>query len=135
MDCAVHYAEFEESMKVILVYFVLTSHCGPKSKQTTNGIVNIQCQGKVEVPEIFDSPHCKHETELRTCTGSHIKRYKSNCTHLGKEFLPNLKTNLEVISNRRYRIQLSNQPRLKKCRTQDLANHERLRKGRYLLRI
>ena len=43
-------------MKVIFAYFVLTSYCGPKSKQATNGIANIQYHGKVEVPEIFDSP-------------------------------------------------------------------------------
>ena len=35
MDCAVHHAGWEYFMKVILAYFVLTSHCGPKLKQTT----------------------------------------------------------------------------------------------------
>ena len=49
-------------MKVILAYFVLTSYSGPKSKQTTNGIANIQCHGKVEVPEIFDSPQSQSIT-------------------------------------------------------------------------
>ena len=56
MDCAVHYAGLEYFMKAILAYSVLTPHCGPKSKQTTNGIANFQCHGKDEVPEICDSP-------------------------------------------------------------------------------
>ena len=56
MDCAVHYYGLEQSMTVILAYFVPTSHCGSKSKHTTNGITNIQSHGKAEVPEIFDSP-------------------------------------------------------------------------------